>query len=249
MGKEELYTPSRELVLPREFQNRRPEITIGSLVIANPKENKVAIWEQALEGFEVNNINIAALSNFLPEGETAESLKPKVQAKLKEKENYEHSLGATGSISLTNEELFEIYHPDYQKEMEQEEVQERIKVAIHEMGHGIVAVALGGKVHSMSVIPASDRSRGRTFASGDFSPIGSIAVAYGGYIAEEVMGIKDHRGTRGDMSRVDAIARVWGLPEGSIRQAESSAHLAIRSFGTKRLNEQARLLAERGILF
>lgn len=245
MSKEQLPTSPPELLIA---EKRMGELQIGSLVIQKPKEEKILILKETLDGLPIlSPLNLPGLSYLLKEGETVDSLREKVLAALVKEEEFERALGG-GKVFLTNELLRDILAPNFRRELAKLEIKERYPVAIHEIGHVAAATNIGGKVGVVSVIPAGDGSLGRTFVYGDFDLIGSMAVAYGGYVAEEIMGIRDHRGTGGDMSYVSFVASYYGLPEGAIIQAQEIAASAICGFGPKKIAEQGRYLAERGIL-
>lgn len=236
---------------PSEFQiveKRVDNLTIGSLVIQKPKERKTLILKEALDGLPVASpLNLSGLSHLLKEGETPDSLRGKVLSALSKEEQFERSFGSKKAF-LNNELLSDILSPDLRRALTRLAIKERYPVAIHEIGHAAAATSIGGKVDVVSVVPASDGSLGRTFVHGDFSLMASIAVAYGGYVAEELMGIRDHRGIGGDMSYVSYLASSYGLPKEAIGQAQKIAATAVRSFGPKKIAEQARYLSERGIL-
>ena len=245
MGKEGLYRQSQELGTQKD---KTPELTLGSLVIKSPNEEKIATVTNALSGIPLEDSpNITGLSYLIGQNETAESLREKLIKGYQNEVSYQKSIGEN-SVFLNNEQLFHILKPNYRLVLEKLTVQERWPRAVHEIGHEVTAKMIGGQVSLVSVIPAGDGSLGRTFVYGNFSIVQSIAVAYGGYVAESVMGIRDHRGTGGDMSRVDYLINVYDLPHSAVSQAESMAALAVRGFGRERIAERAKKLATDGVL-
>lgn len=90
-----------------------------------------------------------------------------------------------------------------------------LQTSAHEWGHAVIAHALGGDVSVISVVPEGNRL-GYTrvvFWNGPIDRrINAMMVSLcGGWVAEEKVGIQDHRGCGMDMAMLDYYASIASI--------------------------------------
>lgn len=134
-----------------------------------------------------------------------------------------------------------------------------VETAVHEEGHAIVASDLAGAVSKRTIIPEGN-ALGLTVADFSNFPLAEgvrrmMATACGGWVAEELVGKTDHRGTGSDMATLDYLANYASrfIYQGKLSAGDlkSEAFSLARSIlNTNRLLYRAsRLYRERVIVY